>query len=141
MRRAAHHGFNVRAVEAYRHVQEKQAASLVLNILQDSDRWDSHLRRSAASTILQVAYGMPPLDDTPASSALIKRLNGILDRILRASIPGAYFVDIFPWMLHIPDWMARWKREGRAWCKKDTQMFIELLDKVSSRMVSTVSRL
>lgn len=26
-------------------------------------------------------------------------------------------------MLHLPDWMAKWKREGLEWHRKDTEMF------------------
>jgi hypothetical protein len=43
---------------------------------------------------------------------------------------GNYFVDIFPWMMHIPTSLARWKREGYAWFKKDTDMFLGLLEDV-----------
>ncbi len=50
--------------------------------------------------------------------------------MLKAALPGNYFVDIFPWMMHIPQWIpgARWKREGFEWFKKDTDMFQQLVE-------------
>ncbi len=49
---------------------------------------------------------------------------------------GNYFVDIFPFMMYIPTWMAKWKREGYAWFKKDTDMFVGLVEDVKAGLVS-----
>ena len=38
-------------------------------------------------------------------------------------------------MLHLPTWAAKWKREGFAWFKKDTDMFTGLVDETKAALV------
>jgi len=90
--------------------------------------------RSAASTVLSVVYGWPPIQSK--DDPLVTRINDHMHRFLRAALPGAYLVDIFPVMKRLPSWMAKWKREGLEWYRKDTQMFEGLMDGVREQMVS-----
>jgi hypothetical protein len=46
MRKASHERLNPHAAEAYRLLQEKEAAVLVDNMLNDPDSWSDHLKRS-----------------------------------------------------------------------------------------------
>ena len=134
MRRAAHEGFNVRASSAYQPLQEKESALLVSHMLRDPHNWDDNLKRSAASTVLSAVYGWLPIDNS--ADALVTRINELMHRVVLACLPGAYLVEIFPAMLHLPEWMARWKREGRAWFRKDTAMFEGFMEDVRGKMVS-----
>ncbi|KAF7790630.1 hypothetical protein EIP86_001586 [Pleurotus ostreatoroseus] len=43
MRRAIHEGFNPRTIITYRGVQERSAPSLGLKLIEDPDRWTSHI--------------------------------------------------------------------------------------------------
>ena len=45
-------------------------------------------------------------------------------------------VDIFPWMKSLPLWAAKWKREGYSWFKKDTDLFLGLIDDSKVGLVS-----
>lgn len=38
-------------------------------------------------------------------------------------------------MKRLPLWMARWKREGYAWYKKDTDMWLKLVEDVRAGVV------
>lgn len=134
MRRAAHESFNVRASAMYRPLQEKESIWLASHILRNPIHWEEHLKRSAASTVLAAVYGWLPIDTS--ADTLVRRINALAERMASASAPGAYLVDIFPSMLYLPDWLAKWKREGRAWFKKDTDMFEGLFDEVEMKLVS-----
>lgn len=90
--------------------------------------------RSAASVILCSIYGWDPIE--PKDDPLVERVNNLTHRFVRASHPGAYLVEIFPIMKHLPSWMARWKREGLEWFAKDTKMFEGFLLDVEKRMAS-----
>lgn len=134
MRRAAHEGFNIRASTAYQPLQEKESALLASHMLRNPMRWEEHLKRSAASTVLTAVYGWLPIDTS--ADTLVTRINALAERIVHACAPGAYFVEIFPSMLYLPEWLAKWKREGRAWFRKDTNMFEGFFDEVAMKMVS-----
>lgn len=134
MRRAAHEGFNAHTAVKYQPLQEKEAALLALGCLQDPDKWNDHLQRSPASTIFCAVYGW--LSGDKSSDPFIDRIYPFMERLTHAAMPGSYLVEIFPSMIYLPEWMAKWKREGRKWFKKDTQAFERLLSDVQNKMVS-----
>ncbi|TFK64025.1 cytochrome P450 [Pluteus cervinus] len=132
MRRAAHEGLNARAAEAYQPLQEIEAVTLVDSLIKDPASWDDHLRRSAASSVKMSIYGSKPihLKDDP----LVDRINDLIHRLVHACLPGAYLVDIFPVMLHLPGWLAPWKRNGLEWHRQDTTMLQEFMDEVKTEV-------
>ncbi|THU86529.1 cytochrome P450 [Dendrothele bispora CBS 962.96] len=134
LRKAAHEGMNVRASEAYQPLQEMEAAVLVDNVLKDPEGWDDHLKRSAASTVLTAVYGVEPIKSK--DDPLVVRINDLMHRLVRATLPGAFLVDIFPAMKYLPEFIAPWKKEGLEWHRKDTKMFQEFMDSVRGRMKS-----
>ncbi|CAL1709871.1 unnamed protein product [Somion occarium] len=121
LRRAAHEGFNVRACEDYQPLQEKESARLVNHMLEEPDNWDDHLKRSAASTVLCATYGWLPLGKE--GDPLVETINNLMHRLVQACLPGAFLVEIFPSMKHLPTWMAKWKRDGLEYHRKDSIMF------------------
>jgi hypothetical protein len=142
---------NIRAAEKYQRLQEVEAATMVVGMINDSDHWDDHLRRyfyyfsvlligliysssTAASSLLSAVYGCPPIEskDDPR----VTRINEVLNRLSRAALPGAHFVENFPVMKHLPTWMAPWKKWGLEWYKKDSEMFQGLYDGVAETLVS-----
>ena len=67
--------------------------------------------------------------------ALVARINDLMHRIVHAALPGAFLVEIFPVMKHLPTWIAKWKREGLEWYAKDTAMFEGFMDTVRNQVV------
>ena len=51
-------------------------------------------------------YGWPPIESK--DDPLITRINDLVHCLIRAALLGAYLVEIFPVMKHLPTWMARW---------------------------------
>jgi hypothetical protein len=102
-RRAAHEALTTRAVQNYHPIQIKEATILVSSLLTPSTnlKQDRHFKRLAASTIMSIVYDYPTImSDHDHVVEKIERYN---DRTSRAAGMGAYFVDIFPWMKHIPE--------------------------------------
>ena len=98
--------------------------------------------------ILSAVYAYPPLPQSTASvipsrsaieaAALVAKVEDYVARMLKAALPGNYLVDFFPWMMYIPAWFpgATWKREGYAWFRKDTDMFVGLVKQTESALVN-----
>jgi hypothetical protein len=103
MRRAAHEGLSKYVVESYKTAQFTEAVLLASGLLAQPAMMDDHIRRSAASMIMSVTYDKPPIVSELDSS--VKAINDVVARLTRAALPGAHFVEFFPWMRYIPN---RW---------------------------------
>src|SRR6266566_4329585 len=103
MRRAAHEALTKRAVKNYNHIQTKEATVLVSSLLAPSTnlKQDRHFKRLAASTIMSIVYDYPTI--MSEHDHAVERIEIYNDRTGQAVVMGSYFVDIFPWMKHIPE--------------------------------------
>ena len=103
MRRAAHEALTKRAVKNYNHIQTKEATVLVSSLLMPSSNLnqDRHFKRVAASTIMSIVYDHPTI--MSGHDHAVKKIERYNDRISHSTGMGSYFVDIFPWMKHIPE--------------------------------------
>jgi len=153
MRRAAHEALTKRAVQDYYPIQTKEATILVSSLLtlSASVNPEKHFSRLATSTIMSILYDYPTImtehDDA------VNGIEAYLHRLGKAILPGSYFVNIFPWMVHIPEKsrilflislyilthdqprFARWKREARKQFAEDYAMFKGLLNRVRVDLV------
>ena len=99
---------------------------------------------------MSVMYDYPTLETE--NDKTIKEINAFGSRTSVAATPGTYLVELFPWMLHIPErfdltlvWclpdessgvrFAKWKYEGRQSFKQQNAMFERLFNRVRSDMV------
>lgn len=103
MRRAAHEALARRAVQNYYPIQMKEATILASSLLSSSTgaKLDKQFHRVAASTILSIVYDYPTLESI--NDPTLKNIEDYVLRLSHAAMPGSYFVNIFPWMLHIPE--------------------------------------
>ena len=100
MRKATHEGLSRTVVESYKTVQLNEAVLLTCGLLAQPSKWDKHLRRTAASMVMSATYDTPPIVSELDSS--VKAVNDFVARLTRAALPGAHFVEFFPWMMYIP---------------------------------------
>ena len=108
MRKAVHEGLT-KSVASFKVPQLNEAILLTSGLLAQPVMWDKHVRRTAASIVMSVTY-----DTQPIASELDSRVQAINDfvaRLTRAALPGAHFVEFFPWMRRIP------KRLGDSWMR------------------------
>jgi hypothetical protein len=99
IRRAAHEVLTKVAVRDYHPVFCKEAILVAAGMLENPDASDKHILRSSASATMSVLY------DYPLENEHDKNFTGIhafVDRMSVAAAPGAYLVELFPWMIHIP---------------------------------------
>lgn len=94
--------------------------------------------------VLSAVYAYPPLPPPSSSDAahieasnIVKDVEDYVSRMLKAALPGNYLVEFFPWMMKLPLWFpgAGWKRQGYEWFKKDTEMFLNLVDDTRAALV------
>jgi cytochrome P450 len=103
IRRAAHEALTKRAVQSYHPIHLKEATILVSSLLAPSVSLDpdKKFQRSTASTILSIVYDHPTT--VSEHDQTVEQIDAYNLRLSKAAIPGSYLVDIFPWMIHIPE--------------------------------------
>ena len=85
--------------------------------------------------MLTAVYGWPIMtEETP----IVKHVHAHVAHVASTVVPGASFVDYIPAMKYLPTWMAKWKRDGLEWHKKETEMFERYNAEVAEKMVSVL---
>ncbi|SRR5260221_8181319 len=103
LRRAAHEALTKTVLQRYYPIQTKEATILVSSLLTPSVSLnpDKQFQRLTASTIMSIVYDHPTI--VSEHDHTVKQIEEFNNRISEAALPGAYFVDIFPWMVRIPE--------------------------------------
>ncbi|KAI9444580.1 cytochrome P450 [Lactarius indigo] len=109
-RRASYQALTKAAVRGYHNILRKEARNT--------------FNAPAASATMSILYDYPTLETENDES---------LKEIL-AYTARAYFVELFPWMLHIPERFARWKYEGNRDFIRFNHLFKSLFNRVSSAL-------
>ncbi len=100
-RRAAHEILTKVVVRDYHPIFCKEAILLASAILKNPDVLDKHIQLSSASATLSILYDYPTLENLHDET--FTQIHAFIDRMSAASAPGAYLVELFPWMIHIPE--------------------------------------
>ena len=100
-RRATHEILTKVAVRDYHPIFRKEAILLTSAILENPDALDKHIRRCSASAIMSILYDYLTLENEHDET--LTKIHAFIDRLGASSVPGAYLVELFPWMIHIPE--------------------------------------
>ena len=100
-RRAAREGFTKPVVRDYHPILFKEAILLASALLHNPEAREKHFQRCSASATLSIVYDYPTLETEDDKT--LKEIHAFNDRASAACAPGAHLVEVFPWMIHIPD--------------------------------------
>ncbi|KAI0764639.1 cytochrome P450 [Fomes fomentarius] len=111
-RKLAHAALSPSEVKKYCTIQEDLAAILAEQLLEDPEGFVDYIRLTASRLILSITYGLSV--DT-ADSEYITHAEETMHMISKATVPGAFLCDFFPWMKHLPSWLPfqRSARQGK----------------------------
>ncbi|KIJ06205.1 hypothetical protein PAXINDRAFT_20589 [Paxillus involutus ATCC 200175] len=104
--------FRPAVAPTYWPLQGKEAHALLRNLLDLPRELIEHLRHNAAAVIMKMIYG---IEIAPKDDRYVEIAEQALDGVVTAATPGAFFVDIFPWLKYLPEWMP-----GAGFKKKAT---------------------
>ena len=100
-RRAAHEMLTKVAVRDYHPTFCKEAIILAYSILENPKVLDKHIERSSASATMAILYDYPTLENEHDKA--ITEIHAFIRRVSAAPAPGANLVELFPWMMYIPE--------------------------------------
>ncbi|KAL4878052.1 cytochrome P450 [Aspergillus karnatakaensis] len=109
------------AADSYQPVQDYESKKLLVSLLQDPAGYEKWFEQYASGVILRVGFGK-----WLESADQIERIIRVNHNLERVASPGAYLVDSFPILAHLPEFLAPFKREGRRLHEEELGLFREL---------------
>ncbi|KAK1765144.1 O-methylsterigmatocystin oxidoreductase [Phialemonium atrogriseum] len=103
------------AAAQYNMLQEAEVGHFLLHVLDNPDGLVDHIRKEAGAVILKIAYGYTA--EPFKNDVLIDMAGDAMDKFARAGVPGAFMVDMMPFLKYLPDWIpgTGFKRIARQW--------------------------
>ncbi|MBE3047507.1 cytochrome P450, partial [Candidatus Bathyarchaeota archaeon] len=118
---------------SYRPLQDAESRQLLFDVLGEWDEYGEkgvdfhhHFQRAMASTIYCLIYGYRL--KTGYEKELVDGQN-VQAGINRTAQQGAYIVDSFPSLNHLPRFLAPWKREAEGLYELERQLHVGNLEK------------
>ncbi|CAE6434855.1 unnamed protein product [Rhizoctonia solani] len=138
-RRIMNNWLSVRAVSQFSNLQEQQARSLLRRLLNfvDNTQPFEHIKAefffSMGSSMLQLAYGYKPQDP---QDHFFKNANLAFHNAISAGTQTNFLVNLFPALLHIPDWFpgTSWKHTAREYGAQQEKAKAEPYNWVKAQM-------
>ncbi|KAF5387184.1 hypothetical protein D9615_001583 [Tricholomella constricta] len=91
------------AVSTFRHIQEIETRYFLARVLDNPTKLISNIRLTAGAISLRISHGYTIETDKP--DPLVDLVETAAKDFYHATMPGAWLVDIFPIMKHLPSWL------------------------------------
>jgi len=137
--RMIHEGLSPNALLSYRPSQEYEVAVFLREIMATPDAFRTHLRRFAASVLLQLTYGHRVT--STAEDQYIQLSETAFKATQRESgVPGMMPFDLFPALKYFPSWLPGMGFKRRAASvRKDVQVMRDTLFGMAKEKMNTGS--
>ncbi|KAF8904506.1 cytochrome P450 [Mucidula mucida] len=90
------------AASPFYSIQELETRRLILRVSKRPDELIPQLRTAAGAIALHISHGYQV--ETEKADILVNLVENAAKDFFKATMPGAWFIDIFPWMKHLPRW-------------------------------------
>ncbi|KAJ6463026.1 cytochrome P450 [Mycena vitilis] len=114
LRRLIHKELTVSGLQKYWPLHEHESRILAEKIILDPANFLEHIRHYSGSVILRSTYGYPTASRNDPFLVPSEKVIAVFSQ---AAQPGAWAVDIIPWLRHIPSWLpgVGFKRKAAVW--------------------------
>ncbi|KAG1855207.1 cytochrome P450 [Suillus subalutaceus] len=102
------------AVDVYNVVEEVETHRFLKRVLAEPDQLQEHIRHTAGAVILRISHGYEVKENNDPFIDLADR---VVTSASQTTAPGAFMVDILPFLAKVPTWFpgAGFKRLAREW--------------------------
>jgi len=102
------------AVDVYNEIEEVETHRFLKRVLAKPDQLQEHVQHTAIAVVLRITHGyeVKEVDDP-----FVNLANRVTDHGSQATAPGAFMVDILPFLAKVPAWFpgAGFKLLAREW--------------------------
>ncbi|KAF9468328.1 cytochrome P450 [Collybia nuda] len=101
-RKLTHTSLSAEAVRKYFTIQEDIAALYLDGLIMNPKDFISQLRLATGRIIMSITYGFPI---QTSDNLYISEAESTMRLIGESMVPGAYLVDLIPWLSRLPSWL------------------------------------
>jgi cytochrome P450 len=123
-RKLLHTAMTPRALKTYLPVQTAEASRLCYQLLAAPLDWEALLDRFTSSIVFSVSYGHR-IDSN--DSPIIRQRLKFMHYAASLNVPGAYLVESFPILKHVPNFLAPWKAEVQRHGREEAAVNMDLV--------------
>lgn len=110
-RKLFHDFINISTVKDHDVNQIKVVSNFLINLHKRPEAFSEHIELLTGSFALSIAYGIQA--DTP-DNEFLRAYKDMLEGVTEATVPGAFLVDILPFLKHLPSWFPGVKFHAHA---------------------------
>ncbi|KAG2337086.1 cytochrome P450 [Suillus weaverae] len=105
---------NRAALDVYRPIEEIETRRFLKRVFSNPEQLQAHVRLTAGAIILRISHGYEVKENNDRFIDLADRA---MDNFSWSTAPGAFIVDIVPFLANVPEWFpgAGFKRLAREW--------------------------
>ncbi|KAJ7099823.1 cytochrome P450 [Mycena epipterygia] len=129
-RAAFHQMVQPRVVGGYEGMQCSAALRLLVDLVKKPEESYIHFQRFPSSLVFTLAFGERLNDDGKDLAAVVEILMGFV----KDSNPGAHYVDTFPILDLLPDFLSPWRAEAKRKHQRELDLYGRLTSEVKVRM-------
>ncbi|EXJ66441.1 uncharacterized protein A1O5_10593 [Cladophialophora psammophila CBS 110553] len=119
------------AATSYQPTQVWESERMLYDLLRAPEKYELFFERYASALIMRLGYGKEiESGEEPYARDILK----VVHTVERVASPGAYLVDTFPMLMHLPAWLAPFKQEAARLHNFEINLFRELLLEVREKM-------
>ncbi|KAG2037858.1 cytochrome P450 [Suillus americanus] len=114
-RRNFHRAIGTRAaVDVYNVIEEVETCRFLKRVLAKPDQLQEHVRHTVGAVILRISHGYEVKEN---NDPFVNLANRAIANVSQATAPGAFMVDILPFLAKVPAWFpgAGFKHLAREW--------------------------
>jgi cytochrome P450 len=129
---------NRAALEVYYPIEEIETHRFLKRVFSKPEQLQAHVRHTAGAIILRISHGYEVKENNDPFIDLADRA---VDQFSRAITPGAFMVDIVPFLANVPEWFpgAGFKRLAREWSKTREDMVATPYKFVKDQMAAGIA--
>ncbi|KAK5730067.1 hypothetical protein LTR15_000001 [Elasticomyces elasticus] len=133
-RRFAQSMLSTDAIQQSLPTQTTEARQMVVDLAREPARYAYWFERAGVMTSVKQIYGIT-VERGPEEEQHVHEITSYMDEIDRVAAPGVYVVEFLPWLVHLPSWLAPFKREAAALVKRHWD-YMSLLVQQQSQMLA-----
>lgn len=97
--------------------QTIEARQAVVDLAREPTKYAYWLERAGVMTSIKQIYGIAEKRGS-GEEHHVHEICSYMEEIERVTVPGAYAVEFMPWLMHLPVWLAPFKKEANTLMKR-----------------------
>lgn len=126
-----HQVTNATVVGNYQQTQTLESARMLRDLIKDPSRYEHWFERYSSGIIFRLAFGKTV---QTGDEDIVRQIIEVVHTVERVASPGAYLVDVFPFLMNLPRAIAPFKKELEGLHQRDLRLFRKLLHDVRDEM-------